>query len=177
MAAILVAEDDPNGQLLIQARLKAYFDVVVASDGQQALDLIGTRAIDLLIADVMMPKLNGFDLVKTLRRQGHEKPVLILTARQSLGDKHTGLQAGGDDYMTKPVQYEELLWRVQALLRRAKIHTSKEIRIGGVVLDSTSYCLRKGELAISFPTRDKSSPRPSFWRPCGETPGRVERTP
>lgn len=154
MTTILVAEDDPHVQLLIEARLKSHYEVVLARDGAQALELFESRGIDLVITDVTMPRLNGFDLVAELRRRGHEVPVLILTARESLSDKHTGFASGTDDYVTKPVPYDELLWRVQALLRRARIHTSKQIVLGAVVLDSTSYTLTKAGVTTTFPKKE-----------------------
>jgi len=154
MTTILIAEDDKSVQLLIRARLKPYYEIVCANDGLQALEMVQSRHIDLLIADIGMPRMDGFELVQNLRSLGSTLPVLMLTAKQSFQDKRTGFSAGTDDYLTKPVNYEELLWRIQALLRRSKIFTSKEIEIGAVVLDSLSYTIRKASRNLELPKKE-----------------------
>lgn len=150
MVTILVAEDERNLQLLIAARLRTQFQVLCASDGQEALDIIDSRHVDLLVADVMMPRMDGFELVQTLRRRGNLLPVLILTAKQTIHDKRVGFSSGTDDYLTKPVDHEELLWRIQALLRRARIATEQKITVGSAVLDSqrSSLTVPAGEIAL-----------------------------
>lgn len=154
MATILIAEDDRNIQMLVTARLKPYYTIVCANDGQEALDIVESQKIDLLIADVMMPRIDGFRLVQTLRENGFSIPVLILTAKQSFDDKRAGFSSGTDDYMTKPVNYEELQWRIEALLRRARIASDNKITLGNVVLDSSSYTLTNKGQEIELPKKE-----------------------
>ena len=141
MATILVAEDEKNLQLLIQAQLKPYYTVLTADNGEEALAIIESQHIDLLIADIMMPKMDGIELLKELRRDGFQFPVLLLTAKQTIMDKREGFKTGADDYLTKPVIYEELLLRIEALLRRAHISAEQKIVIGDVTVDSATYTL------------------------------------
>lgn len=154
MATILIAEDDRNIQLLIAARLKSHYTIICANDGQEALDIIESQKIDLLIADIMMPRMDGFSLVQTIRRNGLTIPVLMLTAKQSFDDKRTGFSSGTDDYMTKPVNYEEMQWRIEALLRRAHISSENKITLGNVILDSFSYTLTVKEKIIELPKKE-----------------------
>ena len=121
MTTILVVEDDRNTRLLTCSKLKGCYAVLSASDGLEALEMLETRHADLVIADVMMPRMDGYELVRRMRADGKTLPVLMLTARQEFNDKRRGFSSGTDDYMTKPIQYEELFWRVEALLRRAGI--------------------------------------------------------
>jgi DNA-binding response OmpR family regulator len=154
MTTILIAEDDRNIQMLVAARLKAHYTVVCANDGQEALDIIESQKIDLLIADIMMPRIDGFRLVKTIRENGFTMPVLILTAKQSFDDKRTGFSSGTDDYMTKPVNYEELQWRIEALLRRARIASENKITLSNVILDSSSYTVTDGDQLFELPKKE-----------------------
>lgn len=154
MATILIAEDDKNIQLLIEARLKSKYTVICANNGQEALHIIEAKKIDLLIADIMMPIMDGFKLVQTIRKDDYTIPILMLTAKQSFEDKRTGFSSGIDDYMTKPVNYEELHWRIEALLRRAKIANENKITIGNVVLDSSSYMIFVEDKAIELPKKE-----------------------
>ncbi|MBA4699570.1 MAG: response regulator transcription factor [Ruminococcus sp.] len=154
MARILIAEDEKNLQLLMKERLKVYYDVYVAEDGVSALSIIDDVKIDLLVTDVMMPDMDGFQLIRTLRKEGYTLPVLILTAKQSFQDKKTGFTIGTDDYMTKPVNFEELHWRINALLRRAAITSERKIQIGEVVLDENSYSIYNSDKQIELPKKE-----------------------
>lgn len=154
MATILIAEDDLNIQLLIAARLKPLYSVLCANNGREALEILEAKHIDLLIADIMMPYMNGFDLVKKIRSDGSKLPILMITAKQSFDDKREGFSSGIDDYMTKPVHYEELIWRIQALLRRANIIAEQKIRIGNITLDSFSYTFRSNLETIVLPKKE-----------------------
>lgn len=107
MATILLVEDEASMRLLTCAKLKHQFTMVCAKDGVEALELLERQPVDLIIADVMMPRMDGYTLVQTLRDQGNGIPVLLLTAKQSFEDKRRGFSSGVDDYMTKPVNYEE----------------------------------------------------------------------
>ena len=125
MATILIVEDDRNMRLLTAARLEDLYTVICACDGIEALEYIHNGGIDLIVADIMMPRMDGYELLKTLREEGYTTPYLLLTAKETLGDKERGFSLGTDDYMTKPFSSSELLWRIQALLRRANIALNK----------------------------------------------------
>ncbi|MGN6712599.1 response regulator transcription factor [Anaerocolumna jejuensis] len=154
MATILIAEDDINLQLLMAERLKHYYTILQANDGSKAMDILLSKHVDLLITDVMMPEMDGFQLLKTIRQDGMKLPVLILTAKQSFSDKQTGFIFGTDDYMTKPVNYDELHWRIDALLRRSNIASERIIRIGNVTLDEASYTISKDSTTIELPPKE-----------------------
>lgn len=151
MATILVVEDDKNTRLLTTARLKPHYDVVTACDGEEALDLFYKQHIDLIVADIMMPNMDGYELVRTLREYRQEIPVIMLTAKQTFEAKKEGFLTGTDDYMTKPVNYEELLWRIEALLRRAKINTDRRITIGSVTVNADNYTVSRASCADAPP--------------------------
>ncbi len=118
-ARLLVVEDDPNIVELLSASLRfAGFEVRAVTDGQQALQAVREFRPDLMVLDVMMPGIDGFEVVRRLTLDGDRCPVLFLTARDSVQDKVTGLTVGGDDYLTKPFSLDELLARIRAVLRR-----------------------------------------------------------
>ncbi|MBC3887492.1 response regulator [Acetobacterium paludosum] len=150
MATILITEDDMNIQLLMTERLTPFYTILCANNGEEALTIIETQPIDLLITDIMMPAMDGFELLKTLRQDNYRLPVLILTAKQSIEDKQTGFSFGTDDYLTKPVNYDELRWRIDALLRRANIANEKIIRIADIVIDQSGYTFFKGDRQIEL---------------------------
>lgn len=155
MLKILVVEDDKNTRKLMNAILKAngYFPVM-ACDGQEALDVLEREYINLMIVDVMMPKLDGYELTKQLRESGYVFPILMVTARQLSTDKHRGFLVGTDDYMTKPVDEEEMLLRIKALLRRAKIAMERKITLGEVVLEYDSLVVRRGQETQTLPPKE-----------------------
>ena len=141
-------------RLLTSAKLKHQFTVLCAGDGVEALELLERRQADLIIADVMMPRMDGYTMVKTLRERGDQIPVLLLTAKQSFEDKREGFFSGVDDYMTKPVNYEELIWRLNALLRRSRIASERRIVIGPVVLDSGAYTVSREGESLELPKKE-----------------------
>ena len=135
MLKIMVAEDDPSTNKLLCAILKINgYDPVSARDGKEALEIMDHQHIDLLICDVMMPRMDGFELTRVIRNSGSMLPIIMLTAKTLPEDKHTGFLVGTDDYMTKPPDKQELLLRIKALLRRARIVDEHKITIGDVVL-------------------------------------------
>lgn len=144
---VLVVEDEETLNKVITKRLKKKnYSVDSAFDGQEALELFAVAQYDVLVVDVMMPKLDGFTLVKRLRAKGDTTPVLFLTARDSLDDKVTGLDAGGDDYLVKPFEFPELLARLRALLRRNYKATSNTIGVADLTMDtSTRRVCRAGQ--------------------------------
>jgi two-component system OmpR family response regulator len=154
MATILIVEDDRNMRLLTAARLGDKYTTVCACDGIEALDIIHKGGIDMVMADVMMPRMDGYELLKTVRGEGYTIPYLLLTAKESLSDKQLGFSLGTDDYMTKPFSSDELLWRVEALLRRANIAQSKKIQIGNVTVGSEKYAVYTDKDYIEFPKKE-----------------------
>ena len=154
MATILLVEDDEVMRLLTRAKLRDQFTVLCAADGVEALELLERQRADLILADVMMPRMDGYTLVKRLREDHNDIPVLLLTARQSFEDKREGFSSGVDDYMTKPVNYEELIWRLNALLRRAHIASERKIVVGQVVLDSSTYTVSYNGETLELPKKE-----------------------
>ena len=139
MATVLIVEDDESMRELLSAKLEKKFDVISAVNGKAALGIIESKHIDLIICDIMMPKLSGYDFVRELRNMGLQTPVIMATAKQNFDDKKDGFSAGADDYMVKPVNFEELTWRIDALLRRSKIAADKEIVLGKFKLNATAF--------------------------------------
>ena len=136
MTNILVAEDNAGLRKLMGIHLRrAGYEVTEAADGMEALELMEHTRVHLIVTDVMMPRLDGCALVRELRSAGDTTPVLMVTVKDTLDDKRTGFRSGADDYLTKPVDFEELLLRVEALLRRCGLEQKKELRIGGCTLD------------------------------------------
>lgn len=154
MARILVVEDDRNMRLLTAARLEDHYTVVCACDGIEAMEQIHKGGIDLIIADIMMPRMDGYELLETIRAEGYTTPFLMLTAKETLEDKQRGFSLGTDDYMTKPFSSDELVWRTQALLRRADIAQSKRIEIGQVTIDSMKYAVYNDSEYIELPKKE-----------------------
>lgn len=154
MATILVVEDDKNIRLLTTARLKPHYTVLTACDGEEAIDIFYKQHIDLIVADIMMPNMDGYELVKCLREYKQDVPVIFLTAKSAFEDKRKGFASGIDDYMTKPVNYEELIWRIEALLRRANINASRQITVGAVTVDATSYTVSRGTELVELPKKE-----------------------
>ena len=154
MATVLVADDERNMRLLTAARLDGQYKVLTASDGEEALDIIHKGGVDLVVADIMMPHMDGYELLRRLRNEGYTMPFLFLTAKESLEDKERGFSLGTDDYITKPFSSDELLWRIKALLRRAEIAESRKIRIGSVTVDSEKYAVYNDTEYIEFPKKE-----------------------
>lgn len=144
MFQILVAEDNPNSVKLMKIILnKAGYKVVTASNGIEALEVMDTKHIDLVILDVMMPEMDGYEFTRQLRHSGNNTPILMVTAKYQNEDKCEGFIAGTDDYMVKPVNEMELLLRIKALLRRSQIISEHKLKIGDVVLDYDSLTVSK----------------------------------
>lgn len=156
---LLLAEDDETIRDLLAASLRfAGFEVAAAADGNEALQLARSTRPEVMVLDVMMPGIDGFEVVRRLRAEGHDAPVLFLTARDSVQDKVQGLALGADDYVTKPFALEEVVARIQALLRRAGrvSATSAVLRIGDLELDEERHEVRKaGALVELSPTEYK----------------------
>jgi DNA-binding response OmpR family regulator len=150
---ILVVEDDREmADVLVRGLQEEAHDVKLARDGGTALRLSGDSCFDLILLDVMLPGLNGLEVAKRLRMRSEHVPVLMLTARDSLQDVVTGLDAGADDYLTKPFSFLELLARIRALGRRNVAAPKNVLEVEDLVLDASSYrAFRKGhEIHLSF---------------------------
>jgi DNA-binding response OmpR family regulator len=141
MFRILIVDDDKNTRRLYQA-------------GNEALSVMEREYIDLVIVDIMMPGMDGYEFTKILRESNDLLPVLMISAKQLQEDKKKGFLVGTDDYMTKPVDEEEMLLRIKALLRRAKIVSERRIVIGEVVLDYDSYTVTKKEQVMELPQKE-----------------------
>ena len=148
MFQIMVVDDDKNTQLFLKAVLEAEnYTVVTAGNGEEALALMDTNHIDLVVLDIMMPKMDGYEFTKILRESDNNLPILMVSARHLPSDKRHGFMVGTDDYMSKPIDEEEMLWRIKALLRRARIASERRIVIGDVVLDYDALTVsRNGEV-------------------------------
>jgi DNA-binding response OmpR family regulator len=152
---ILIADDEPDIIELIQYNLtKEGYQIFTARNGQEAV-LEAKRALpDLIILDMMMPRMDGFTLTRTIRESGSMLPILMLTAKDMPQDKHTGFIVGTDDYMTKPPDRQELVLRIKALLRRARIVDEHRITIGDVELDYDTHTVRRGHDAQVLPPKE-----------------------
>ncbi len=151
MAVILVVDDNQKIRRLIDIYLRREG---FAETGEQALHLLGEQAVDLMIVDIMMPGMDGYALVRQLRENRMEIPVLMATAKTEFADKKEGFEAGADDYMTKPVDLEELVLRVRALLRRSRIYSENQIRIGEVTLDYNTLEVRLPGETVVLPQKE-----------------------
>ena len=141
---LLLAEDEKALSRAYSAMLerKGGYQVDAVYDGEAALQAAREHVYDACIFDIMMPKMDGITVLKTLRAEGNTTPILMLTAKSQLGDKVSGLDAGADDYLSKPVQMEELLARLRSLTRRSTEYRPKELRVGNLILDVENQELR-----------------------------------
>lgn len=155
MFHILVADDDKNTRLYFKALLnREGYTVTTANDGEEALRVMDTEHIDLIVLDVMMPNMDGYEFTKTLRETNNNLPILMVSAKQLAVDKRKGFSSGTDDYITKPIDDEEMLLRIKALLRRAKIANERKIEIGSVVIDYDSMTVRRGDEVQELPQKE-----------------------
>ncbi|MDL2217747.1 response regulator transcription factor [Christensenellaceae bacterium OttesenSCG-928-M15] len=155
MLNILVVEDDRSMRRLMEAvLLQEGYQVLVAQNGQEALDLLEKQHVDLMITDIMMPQMDGYALTRELRGAGFEFPILMVTAKEEKQDKRKGFLAGTDDYMTKPIDEEEMLLRVKALLRRAKIQSDRKLHIGKVTLLYDALTVIRETEQITLPQKE-----------------------
>lgn len=155
MFNLLVVEDDKNTAKLMKAVLKhAGYDVFQASNGIEALELLDIQHIDLIILDVMMPKMGGYEFTETLRSCGNNIPILMVTAKQLPEERCKGFLVGTDDYMIKPVNEEEMLLRIRALLRRAKIANERKLHVGKITLDYDALSVSREGTAYTLPQKE-----------------------
>lgn len=155
MFNILVVEDDINFAKLMEDVLKdENFSPVMAKNAEDALLIIDQRSIDLMITDIMMPGMDGYTLTEELREAGYDFPILIVTAKETAKDKRRGFIAGTDDYMVKPIDEEELILRVRALLRRSKIVSERKINIGTVTLNYDALSVTRESERMTLPQKE-----------------------
>ncbi|MBR6768880.1 MAG: response regulator transcription factor [Clostridia bacterium] len=155
MVHILVADDDKNTRLYLRALLEgAGYLVTTAENGEEALICLDREHIDLVVLDVMMPKMDGYEFTRLLREGESNLPILMVSAKQLPQDKHKGFAVGTDDYITKPIDEEEMLFRIKALLRRSRIATERRIVIGDVILDYDSMTVKKGDFCQELPQKE-----------------------
>ena len=155
MVNILVIDDDKNTRLLLRAVLEGEgYDVFTASDGAEGLALMDKTHIDLVVLDIMMPVMDGYEFTRLLRESDNNLPILMISARMLPEDKHRGFIVGTDDYMTKPIDEEEMLLRIKALLRRSRIASERRITVGEAVLDYDTLSVSKNGQTRILPQKE-----------------------
>lgn len=155
MLKILIAEDDRElCQLFMHVLVKNGYAVKGAANGKEALDALASDYFDLIISDIMMPVMDGYELVRTLRESGSNIPVLMITAKDAFDDMRMGFLSGTDDYMVKPVNVNEMVLRVSALLRRAQMINERRQTIGGTVLECDSLTVTTGGESMVLPQKE-----------------------
>lgn len=155
MFHILVVDDDRHTRMLMEAILKAEnYTVYTADNGVSALEVMDKNHIDLVVLDIMMPKMDGYAFTQLLRETNNNLPILMVSAKQLPSDKHKGFLVGTDDYITKPIDEEEMLLRIKALLRRAQIVNEQKIQLGDVVLDYNSFSVSRGTENMVLPQKE-----------------------
>ncbi len=155
MFTILVVEDNPDMQELFCTVVSDHgYRALAAADGVDALQLLEQEYIDLIVADIMMPHMDGYELTRTLREAHYDIPILIVTAKDQFADMQKAFRAGSDDYMVKPINVNELLLRIEALLRRAKIFSEKKIVLGQTTLEYDSLTVTHNGVAETLPQKE-----------------------
>ena len=155
MFSILVIDDDKNIRYFLKEVLELeHYTVYTAKDGLEALDIFDKEYIDLVIVDIMMPNMNGYEFTKTLRSINERLPILMISAKQLPNDRKLGFKAGIDDFMSKPLDNEELILHVNALLRRFKINNDRRIIINDVTLNYDSYTITTKNEIIELPQKE-----------------------
>lgn len=155
MFQILVLDDDKNIRFFIKEALEInHYTVYTASNGLEALKILNNNHIDLAIVDIMMPKMDGYEFTKELRQGNENMPILMMSAKQLAEDRKKGFLLGIDDYMTKPIDLEELLLHVKALLRRYKIESERHLIINDVILDYDLYQVKRNDKVIELPQKE-----------------------
>lgn len=155
MIKILVVEDDKHVRKLMNAVLKREgYEVLTAENGIQALEVLEVQHIDLIILDIMMPGMDGYEFAEELRNANNMIPILMATAKQLPEDKKKGFRLGTDDYMTKPVDTEEMLLRIQALLRRSQIVSARKLVVGKIILDFDALTVTRDNEKQMLPQKE-----------------------
>ena len=154
---LLIAEDEKGlNQVLVKRLEGEHYTVDACYDGEAALDYIRMTDYDAIILDIMMPKLDGMKVLKQLRGEGIKAPVLLLTARDGIQDRVSGLDCGADDYMVKPFAFDELLARIRVMLRRTSDHVSNRYELADLVVDCEAHRIMRGEQEITLSSKEFS---------------------
>ena len=155
MFNILVVDDNENTRKLMKNILSQNgYTPILAKDGLEALEMLDKNHVDLILLDVMMPNMNGFELTQLLRDTGYTLPILMVTAKEAFADKKIGFLSGTDDYMVKPVNEEEMLLRISALLRRSKIASEHKLTVGETILDYDSLTVTRNDQSEELPKKE-----------------------
>ena len=155
MATILVVEDDMELLDLFQTVLEnENYIVISATNGLQALDIVSNQTIDLIVSDVMMPQMDGFEMIKLLRLGNFTMPILLITALGGIMNKKQGFRVGTDDYMVKPIDVNEMIWRIDALLRRSKIDAETILNIGNTTLNQDALTITYNNTTTELPQKE-----------------------
>lgn len=155
MFNILVCDDDKHTRMLLRTILeKAGYSTLEAEDGLEAVKILEENNIDLVVLDVMMPRMDGYEFTSRVRENNNNIPILMVTAKHTPPDEKKGFIAGTDDYITKPVDDEKLLLHIKALLRRSRINSEQKITIGPVTLDYSSLTVKRGDEVIELPQKE-----------------------
>jgi len=155
MFTIMVVEDDLHLQKMMTAFLRMNgYNVLTAGDGEEALEVMESAMPDLVICDIMMPRMDGYQLTRELREAYPLLPILMVTAKETIEDKRRGYLVGTDDYMVKPIDLDELAMRVTALLRRARINTDRRITMGEVTLDYDALTVTRPGLTLQLTKKE-----------------------
>ena len=154
---LLVAEDQKDlNEIITKTLTKNHYTVDSCYDGQEALDYLDMAEYDAAILDIMMPRISGLDVVKTLRASGSRLPILLLTARDSIQDRVLGLDSGADDYLIKPFAFEELLARIRAMLRKKEGRAQNRCQIANLTVDFDSRTVMRGHVPITLSSKEFS---------------------
>ena len=155
MFHILVVEDNANARKLMEAVLTQHgYQPLLACDGEEALEVLDRKHVDLIVLDIMMPRMDGYEFTRTLRQSGCDIPILMVTAREKPEDVRLGFQIGTDDYMVKPVDEEEMVLRIAALLRRSRIANEHRFSVGSTALDYDALSVTTPEGTMTLPKKE-----------------------
>ena len=155
MFQIMVVEDDKNVRRLMETVLTRYgYEPILARDGVEALEIMDRKHVDLIVLDVMMPRMDGYEFTNILRTGGCNVPILMVTARETQNDKKRGFIVGADDYMVKPVDEEEMILRIAALLRRSKIAGERKLTVGSTTFLYDSFSVKTPDGMQELPQKE-----------------------
>lgn len=152
---ILIAEDERDlNRLIVKVLEKEGYGVDACFDGKEALYYLENTEYDAAVLDIMMPGMDGLEVLRAARKKGLDLPIMFLTARDSISDRVTGLDTGADDYLIKPFDFDELLARIRSMTRKRSSHTSSVLTVGDLTLDTGSHTARRGDRVIDLSARE-----------------------
>ena len=152
---ILIAEDERDlNRLIVKVLEKEGYGVDACFDGKEALYYLENTEYDAAVLDIMMPGMDGLEVLRAARKKGLDLPIMFLTARDSIADRVTGLDTGADDYLIKPFDFDELLARILSITRKRSSHTSSVLTVGDLTLDTGSHTARRGDRVIDLSARE-----------------------